>query len=343
MTPRTRVEALIVAARRVFGPGRAPTLVAALSEESGLHPRNVLWALDHALELSPEEDDLRRLYASAPTRSAVLVVLSANVLTAPLRAIAWALAQSERVLVRTSRRAGTFARALIDAVPGLGIELATTSDDPAADVQAAIQSLPPGAAVHAYGGAATMESVARLARGLAVELHGPGFGVIVDRPESLIANADAIARDVTAFDQGGCLSPRVVVTLGKATAVAEALHAALGRVGEDTTRRTLEPSELLALKQLRDAALYGGEALEGPEHLVVELDRSTLPPAARALCVTAAADVDDAVARVRALGPELSSIGTSLDEIAAAFPHVRVSPLGAMQRPPLDGPVDRRP
>lgn len=342
MTPRTRVEALIVAARRVFGPGRAPALVAALAEESGLDPRNVIWALDHALELSPEDEDLARMCAGAPHHSAVLVVLSANVLTAPFRAIAWALAQSERVLVRTSRRAGTFTRALLDAVPGLGLALTTTSDDPAADVQEAIASLPKGAAIHAYGGAATMESVARLAQGLELELHGPGFGVIVDRPEVLIEHADAIARDVAAFDQGGCLSPRVVFVLGSAGGVSEALHAALGRVGADTPRRTLEPSELASLKRLRDAALYAGEALEGPEHLVVELDRATLAPAARALCVTATADVDDAIARVRSLGPELASIGTSVPAIAAAFPSVRVSPIGAMQRPPLDGPVDRR-
>ena len=40
------------------------------------------------------------MIARAPSRAAVLVILAANVFVAPFRAIAWALAQSERVIVR---------------------------------------------------------------------------------------------------------------------------------------------------------------------------------------------------------------------------------------------------
>lgn len=348
MIPRLRVEALLVAARRVFGHGRAPALVEALSAETGLHPNNVLWALDHALELSPTEAELDAFVRRAPARTAALVVLSANVFVAPLRAIAWALAQSERVLVRTSRRASTFTRALLEAAPALLIELVESTDDPAADIEAALSPLPAGSAVHVYGAERAIETVAALARRHAVfaELHGPGFGAIVDHAAAIAAHVDDIARDVIAFDQGGCLSPRVVVAIVdpnlSIAALGEALDAALARLGADTPRRTLDPSESAACNRTRDAAIYAGRAFEGSEHLLVELPEPALVPAARVLTVTGVRDLDEAITKTRALGRQLASVGTSSPEIAAAFADVRVAPLGFMQRPPLDGPVDRR-
>lgn len=348
MTPRLRVEALIVAARRTFGPRRDPSLVRALAAESGLHEANVVWALDHALELSPTEEELEQFVRLAPHRTAVLVVLAANVLVAPLRAIAWALAQSDRVVVRPSRRATVFTRALSDAVPALGLEVLELSDDPASDVTRAIEALPEGAAVHAYGGRATMDAIAAVAapRDVVTELHGPGFGAVVDDAEAIVAHADAIAADVIAFDQAGCLSPRIVVVIESPASsgsdrhrVAEALHAALAREGRSIPRRTLDPTEAAALARARDAAIFAGRALEGSEHLVVELPTATLLPVGRALPVIGVRSVDDALAALSALGPELATIGTSL---SLSLPGVRMAPLGGMQTPPLDGPVDRR-
>lgn len=344
MTPRLRVEALLVAARRVFGPGRAPALLEALAAESGLHVGNVRWALDHALELSPSEAELDALVGRAPPRTAVLVVLAANVFVAPLRALAWALAQSARVVVRTSRRAPTFTRALVEAAPLLSLELVDTTDDPAADLDSSLASLGPGSALHVYGSSATIASASLLAarRGVAAELHGPGFGAVVDHARTLVLHADAIARDVVAFDQAGCLSPRVVIALGDVAPVMEALHFELSRLGASTPRRTLDPADAAALARARDAAIFAGSALEGSEHVLLALPEPTLAPAARALVVTGAADVADAIVRLGRLGPELASVGTSLPEVARAFAHVRVAPLGRMQTPPLDGPVDRR-
>lgn len=344
MRPRLRVEALLVAARRVFGPGRAPALVHALARESGQHVANVAWALDHALELSPTDLELDAFVHGAPTRSAVLVVLAANVFVAPFRALAWALAQSERVIVRASRRAPTFTRALVEAAPALFIELITTTDEPEKDLDQALAALPPGSAVHVYGSARTIESVEALAarHGVFAELHGPGFGVVVDRAEAIVEHAEDIARDVIVFDQGGCLSPRVVIAIGDVARASSALHHALELLGAATPRRTLDPAETAALGRMRDAAIYAGAALEGSEHLVVEMPEITLAPAARVLVLAGARDVDDAIAKARALGPQLASIGTSLPEVERAFANLRVAPLGAMQRPPLDGPVDRR-
>ena len=347
MTPRLRIETLIVAARRVFGLARDPALVHALAAETGLHASNVSRALDDVLELEPTDEDLEVMMKRAPARSAVLVILAANVFVAPFRAIAWALAQSERVIVRTSRRSPMFARALLEHVPALGVELLPLSDDVTGDVRRAIAALPDGAAVHAYGSRATIDAVGEEAalRGVVAELHGPGFGAIVASAEDIVANAEAIARDDAFFDQGGCLSPRVVLAIGDATSAVDALHRALGRVGDEVPRRTLDPVESSALARSRDAAIFAGRALEGSEHIILELPEATLAPAGRALVVVPATSADDALARLRALGPELATIGTSNDlewKVRAAFPAVRVSHLGRMQRPPLDGPVDLR-
>jgi len=344
LTPRLRVEALLVAARRVFGPGRDPTLVNALAVETGLHASNVLWALDHALELSPTDEELDSFVRLAPARSAVLVVLAANVFVAPMRAIAWALAQSDRVLVRTSRRAPTFTRALLEAVPALFVELVASGDDPASDIETALTSLPEGSGVHVYGTAQTVATIEALAHrhGVSAELHGPGFGAVVDHDDVIAAHASDIAEDVSAFDQAGCLSPRVVIVIGDVGSAADALDRALGRQGEAIPRHTLDALETASLGSARDAAIYAGRALEGSDHLLLELPTPTLAPAARALVLTGARDVADAIAKARTLGPELATVGTTLPEVASAFAHLRIAPPGRMQRPPLDGPVDRR-
>jgi hypothetical protein len=345
VTPRLRVEALLVAARRTFGPGRDAALVDALAAESGLHVENVAWALEHALELHPSEAELTQLFARARTRSAVVVVLAANVFVAPLRAVAWALAQGERVLVRASRRAPTFARALVESAPeGLSLEWLEPTDAPAADVANALARLPANAAVHAYGGREALAGVARAAAraSVAAELHGPGFGAVIDAEDALIGRVEDVARDIVAFDQSGCLSPRIVVVLGEPEPVARALHHALERLGHAVPRRALEASERAELRRALDAAHYAGHVWEGGEHAVVVSPRPSLLPALRVVTVCGARHSDDAIALVAGLGPELSNVGTSSPNVAAAFAHVRVSPLGAMQSPPLDGPVDRR-
>lgn len=331
MAPRLRVETLLVAARKVFGAHRTAQLVSALAEESGLHQENVILALDQVLELHPTDAHLEAMIGRAPERSAVLVILASNVFVAPFRAIAWALAESDRVMVRPSRRAQTFSRVLIEAVPALEIELLAPSHH--------VPPLPLGAAIHAYGGHDALHAISAQSD-VATELHGPGFGAMIAHDDEYLEVADAIAADVAVFDQGGCLSPRIAFVIGDATRVAEALHAALGSVGELIPRRTLEPAETSALVRSRDAALYAGRALEGSEHLILELPEATLAPVGRALVVVRVKDIDDAVARMRALD-ELAIVGTTFD-LRATFPRLRIAPLGRMQQPPLDGPVDLR-
>ncbi len=338
MTPAARVSALLEAARRVFGSPRDPALIARLAEESGLHPTNVVRALDRSLELAPHPDDVATMLACAEARShdAVLVLLAANVFVAPFRALAWALAQSERVLVRTSRRASTFTDALLAACP-LGIERVQSAEPDEELARLDLQSL----VVHAYGGRATIEAVAR--RATRSELHGPGFGVIVAEAAAIAASAGAIAEDVALFDQRGCLSPRLVLSIGAPKTAA--LHEALSALDVTMPRGELTVDERAELARARDAALFAGTVLEGSGHLVVESATPFIGPSGRLLTVCSVASLEAALDVLRSLGPDLSTVGTTRTHaraIAGAFPRVRLAALGAMQSPPLDGPVDRR-
>src|SRR5262249_48273993 len=133
------------------------------------------------------------------------VLLSAGVFTGALRAIAIALAASERAFVRMSRRDPTLARLLCDHAPG---------------AFAVVDALHPEAHDHvwAYGRDQTLERVsAALPAGVILHRHGSGFGVAVldaaDEAE-LPGLCAGLARDVALFDQRGCLSPRVLVVQG---------------------------------------------------------------------------------------------------------------------------------
>lgn len=344
MTPERRVEALLAAARRAFGAGRDPALVDALAEETGLHPAGVAFALDHVLELDASRDEIRAMCARATEREAVLVVLAGNVFTAALRAIAWALAHAPRVVVRPSRRSAVFPRALIAAASDLALELVELGDAPARDVAQAAEAMPPGSAIHAYGGAATIvaiEAIAR-ARGLDAELHGPGLGAIVADARAMVRRADAIARDVAAFDQRGCLSPRVAIAIGDVDAAADAVHAALDRLDARMPRGALDPSERSAIARARDAAVFAGRVLEGEGHLV-PTGISEPGPIGRVLPLAAASSLADALAQLAPLGEDLTVIATDAEgAVARVFPTLRVVALGRMQRPPFDGPVDLR-
>ena len=358
MSARQRVGALFAGARRIFRPRVADELQHRIALETGLSIAGVREAIEQVLEVDATDDELDAFVARAHAEgdaTSIAVVLSANVFTASLRAIGWALARSPRVVVRASRRGQLFPTVLASAAPGT-FELAKATDDPAGDVAALLADLPRDAALHVYGGAAAIESVRAAARArpdVALELHGPGFGVIVGDAAHLASAADAIARDVALFDQRGCLSPRLVIALGsarEASTACDALHAALTRIGERIPRGTASAHEAGALRLARETAAFHGRALEGAHHLVLDLgDAPDAPigPTFRALPVIAVRDAPEALRRLTHVAPALTVIATppsTLDptQIATLPPHTRLVPLGTMQRPPLSiGPVDR--
>jgi hypothetical protein len=337
---RERVEALVASARHIADGAseRGRRARRLLAESTGLSPENIEWSLTAALETSPSTAEHAAFVASAPAARAAHVILPANVFVAAHRAIALALAAAPVVRVRASRREPHFARLLLEGAPGL-FEL--------------VDAIAPerGDHVFAYGSDTTLEAVrAHLPPGTTLHAHGPGFGVAVLDP--LHANAEAaraLALDIGAFDQRGCLSPRAAFVLGD-SAAAERFAALLGAALAEHALRVplgrLDDSERAEIARFRDAAIYAGPPIAaGPGSLFVTAGAALLAPVGRNLCVVPAQNVAAVLAEVEA--SLVTAVGVAgpnalADELARALPGARVSELGRMQRPSFDGPADRR-
>jgi hypothetical protein len=341
-----RVRALIAAARRVADPADSLGIEARaeLPVTTGLSLEGVELALTRCLETHPSDDEIMALVRSVPRAPRAHVLLSANVFVAAHRAVALALAASEDVFVRPSRREPVTLRLLERGTPGLF---------------QAVERLEPRAGDHlwAYGETDTLDSVRReVPEGVTTHAHGPGFGVVfVDAtqaaPRDLTVTAEAIADDVVPFDQRGCLSPRVVFVLGEPSGIrafAEALSEALARAGRRIPLGQLDSEELAGRARYRDTMLATGTLLPSGDGFVgLDLDGRavTVPPAGRNVHVMRCAGPERVIG---ALGSAVASIAVAgdralVERISSLFPHARVTGPGRMQTPSFDGPVDRRP
>lgn len=338
---RDRVQALVAAAARIADTGSelGRRARASLAESTGLSRENLEWALTESLETQPTGAELDALYASVVTANAVHVVLPANVFVAAHRAIALALAASSRVYVKPSRREPHFAALLAEAAPGLFelvAEIAPARDD----------------TVWIYGGDQALAAFdGRLGAEVTLNSQGPGFGVaLVEASHASVAAAEALARDVAAFDQRGCLSPRVLLVLGnldETKRFTERVAGALEHVAERIPLGRLDADERAEITRFRDTAAYaGGLYTAGPGFVFLTPgSTATLAPVGRNLCVTSAPSLEAALAPFR---PELvTAVGVAgsealRDALERLLPEARVSELGRMQRPAFDGPADRR-
>jgi hypothetical protein len=338
---RARVRRLLAAARIVADDG---AIVAPLVSSTGLSREGVLLGLSRYLETDASDAELDALLDGARPASRVHVILSANVFTAPLRALAVAWAASERVTVRPSRRDPVLTCALLYALDDDRVALAEATD---------VSSVTEGE-IHVYGRDETVMAVATTAcAGVVVRGHGAGMGVaFVDVSTECERAAYAIAEDVVVFDQRGCLSPRVVLVEGDASRVdevAEALSARLGTLATAVPRGRLDESEK------RDAARYvatmafAGRVRKGDAYAVgvggVE-SAIVIPPTGRHVHVLGVSGCEAARTLLAPLARFIVTIGcddpTKGQALLADPARVRVSRLGRMQRPPLDGPVDAR-
>ncbi len=312
--------------------------VAAIAASTGLSPEGVELGFD-CLERAATPEELRALVASAGDAPSVHVILSANVFVAPLRAIAIARAASVRVTVRPSSRDPTLAAALVAAAGDPAVSIATD------------RGLPAGAdRIDVYGRDETIARVRSLARpGVVVRGHGAGLGVAFVADEWERA-AEALAADVAAFDQRGCLSPRVAFVLGsmaQGEAFAVALHERLAALGSRVPRGALTPDERSEVVRWRDTLAFAGRVWGGADHAVAlaaaELPLA-VPPAGRHVLVVPVASAAEARDRLAPIARSVVTVGSrgSKPPVAIAPPHARLARLGRMQRPPLDGPVDKR-
>ena len=340
---RARLEPLLQSARTLVDPAteRGRQARERLVRSSGLSIQGVELALSRCLETEPSEREVEALIRGTATAQVAHVLLSANVFVAAHRAIAIGLAASDTVCVRPSRREPEMAELLLSGAPNafqLVSELAPHSGD----------------RVWAYGSDETLDEIAvTLPPGVAFHGHGTGFGVAVldgQLGQSSIEEALALlAEDVALFDQRGCLSPRVLLVMGgppAAREIAEALAHALGALEERIPRGELEPAEAVQISRFRDTAHYAGEVFSAGLGFVSagNDERWLLPPTGRNVHVLPSADP---VRTLTPFGPLITSCAFAGDPalgsaLRRALPGARSAEFGAMQRPPFDGPVDRR-
>ncbi len=336
--------------RRWLGAARAVHAerarhAASISASTGLSIEGVELGFE-SLERDATPAELRALVASAGSAEHVHVILSANVFVAPLRAIAIARAAAERVTVRPSGRDPTLAVALVDAAGDPAVSIAQGRDVAAV----------PADRIDVYGRDETIARVRAAARpGVTVRGHGAGLGIAwVAGPEGELAGAAcAVAADVVPFDQRGCLSPRVVFVLGtpaRGEAFAVALNQGLETLASRVPRGILGPAERGESARWRETLAFAGRVWVGSDHVVAlggpEMPVA-LPPAGRHVLVVPVDSEASARERLAPIARFVVSVGCdargSGDPVrAVAPPHARVAPLGRMQHPPLDGPVDRR-
>jgi hypothetical protein len=333
------VRRVLAAAQRVYDDREA--LVDALVAATGLTPPGVELGFA-SLERTASDDELRSLVQAAGVARHVHVVLSANVFVAPLRALALARAAADRVTLRASPRDPVLARAIVEALEDPAVTLVDERDIARTDADS----------VHVYARDETIAQVRAQARHDAIVVgHGAGLGVALVTSGADVAQAAAdLARDVAAFDQRGCLSPRIALVQGdleRATRFARQLAAALDDFAIRVPRGRLMADEAADAARWRDAAAFAGDLFPGAAHAVgVAAGEALLvPPSGRHLQVHA---VPTLVAASRILAPlarQIVTVGSDAREATTrlALPHARTSLLGHMQRPPLDGPVDRRP
>jgi hypothetical protein len=336
-----RVMRVVRAARRIADPADplGERARRELPELTGLSLQGVEHGLSCCLETRPSEHELERLLSSVGAASGASVLLSANVFVAALRAIALALASSENVVVRASRREHLMAELLLEASDGafsLTDELTPSAGDH----------------VWAYGTDDTMAELRRtLPRGVVLHAHGAGIGVaFVEGGDPLSGAARALAEDMVAFDQRGCLSPRIAFVKGEVDEVrafADELASALAEIETRIPRGKLAAEEAAAERRFRDALSYAGELIAaGSGALGIDVDGrlAIVAPVGRNLTIVRAFELER---QLRPLAGMIAAAGVAeRSELAASvselLPAARLSPLGQMQRPPFDGPVDRR-
>ena len=305
-----------------------------------LSAEHIEWALTQAFEVHASDNELLALVDRTVAAPAAHVLLSANVFVGALRAIAIALASSEHVYVRASRREPLTAALLYEAAPA---------------AFTLVENLTPAPGEHlwAYGTDATLASLRQtLPPGVVLHSHGSGFGVLlIDAAAQLnTSDFDAMALDIAAFDQRGCLSPRFVVLedeRAQAVAFARSLRDALTRIATQLPVGAIDSDTVAAARRHRSVWRYLGEVFESPCGTVsLDCDRQPwgTPPSGRSVHVRW---TENALEDLVGLGHAVTAVGSRHDAslaatIQALCPAVRWSPFGSMQRPRLDGPVDIR-
>ena len=300
----------------------------------------------------------RRRAVGAPV---VLQVLAGNVpgvaITATIRAL---LARSGVLCKLPEAEPGLlpmFARLLAEEDPLLGRLIAATWW-PGSRFPAAWREWTKWAGkVVVYGGAAAVEAV-RGALPAHTDLisYGPRTGVAVLLPDTSQEEAAvALARDVCAYDQQGCMSPRLVYVVGSATGpFVNRLAKALEERTRDYPPPDPTPDEAVAIRAARTTFEFGGyengrSAVEAPGESLAWTILASESPAARTeslprvVWVHRVPDIETLEEVLASLEGRIQTLGYSgaegiqkLASLASRLGVGRIAPLGSVAWPPPD-------
>ncbi len=296
-----------------------------------------------------------------------VLVMAGSVYPAVAESVILCLLAKSPCLLKLPSRDPAFALMLCAALAGederLGRALAAVSW-PAWDHQMHAAAFGAAETVIAYGGAEAMAAVRALVPP-AVRLitHGPklSLAVIPAADAQPAAVAEAVAADVAAYDQQGCVSPHTIYVTGSldsATAFGERVAAALAAREREQPRGMLTPSAAVAIRQARGAAEFRpGAAVfasSGSTAWTVIVDPE---PAFAVSCLNRLVYIKPIVslaalpAALAPVAPYLQTAGAGGDdafrlavaEVCGPLGVARVCPLGQMQQPPADWRHDGRP
>jgi hypothetical protein len=383
--PPARIAAAIAAAcarwrDRAFAPRRA-TLAAIAAAWGWSEP-----LLDESLDalLAPFSAEALAAFPQRVEQRSELVglIMPGNVPGAGLHEVAIALIAGRALMVKTATAEplffARFAQTLRDADAEVGARVAIVNwDRTRAELTAAFRANCDWIA--AFGADETIANLGadefaavsnthlvskqRSAGRLAVGFGGRVSGVLIAAGTAAGAGAtgvaDAVARDVSLFEQQGCLSPHQVFVeareAGAAREFARELAAALERcITWMPPPRRYGLEEAAAVRRARESARWrsiGGDAVAlweaaglGWTVIYDEAARFTTSPGYRTVTVSAIADVEDLKSRLQPVAGRIEAFaiaapiagGELLRAFLAELGVCYLCEPGAMQSPPLE-------
>lgn len=326
-----------------------------LAASSGLSPEMVAWGVRTTFE----QIDERSLHAAAaldvgPSPNVTTVVLAGNVFLAAFEPLVLLLLRRSLALAKTSSKDDAFPHLFLEAIreeePRLAaaVEVVQFAHD-RLDLEAlAVEA---AEAVVVVGSDETIDSIRkRVATDKTFVGKGHGFGVVWI-PEGVTVSADdirAIATDVAAYDQRGCLSPQLILVEGdQGLEVARRLgEVGLPQVHAERPLGRLSGGDRAKQMQWRGVARSLGELFESEAGSVSYEDGGAfrMSPGFRNIQVLPSASRTETWSRMRKFGRHLKVVGVvgvaERRELIAALSSqgeesVRVCAAGEMQRPPF--------
>ena len=361
VAPETRVEWLSNAALELEKLGQ--TASADLAKSTGLSEPMVQWALKTTLQ-TVEPGTLQRVQADAAAAggaplSFLPLILAGNLFTASVRGVFVPLLLGIPVFAKASTREALFPRLLRDSLRKVDPNLASAFDvasfrggDPEHEIALAGEV----DSIAVYGSDETVADVRGRHSSARIIAHGHGLSLAYCSRNSFDADDTirALALDVGAYDQRGCLSPQAVYVEGdRSEALTFAKRLAddgLAGLSASLPRGPIPLDVGAAQAQWRGLAEIEGDLFVGDEFAVAVVGRDALrwSPGYRNVSVVPIENESAAFEAWAPLGSTLKCVGidpASLGIFSQAIARsmslsATACALGTMQTPPFDAPAD---